>query len=334
MNGKKRSRGRLWQDLKILLMLVLIAAAGIGITLLRGGRAAGQADGLHIVTTVRPLYAAALQLTDGVPDVRVENLTGSSTGCLHDYQLSPANRLSLARADLVVLNGAGAEGFLDEVLPQLDASVTDTSAGIELLSGHEHDHEHEEDHDHDHEEDHDHEHEDDHDHAVNEHIWVSPTRYAAQVRTLSAALQAADPAHAAQYAQNAARYLAQIQTTEERMQTLRQRLQGRRCVLFHDSLAYLADELSLQVAAVLPVGEDSGVSAGELAEAERIAREDPTVLLIYDDQYTTRFGSVDRQVPADRVLALDTAVKGEGRADDWLQAMERTLSRLENIGEG
>ena len=324
MNGKKRSRGRLWQDLKILLMLVLIAAVGIGITLLRGGRAVGQADGLHIVTTVRPLYAAALQLTDGVPDVRVENLTGSSTGCLHDYQLSPANRLSLARADLVVLNGAGAEGFLDEVLPQLDASVADTSAGIDLLAGHEHDHEH------DHEEERDH----DHDHAVNEHIWVSPTRYAAQVRTLTAALQAADPAHAAQYAQNAARYLAQIQATEERMQALRQRLQGRRCVLFHDSLAYLADELSLQVAAVLPVGEDSGVSAGELAEAERIARGDPAVLLIYDDQYTTRFGSVDRQVSADRVLALDTAVKGEGRADDWLQAMERTLSRLENIGEG
>lgn len=324
MNEKKRSRGRLWQDLKILLMLVLIAVAGIGITLLRGGRAVGQADGLHIVTTVRPLYAAALQLTDGVPDVRVENLTGSSTGCLHDYQLSPANRLSLARADLVVLNGAGAEGFLDEVLPQLDAAVADTSAGIDLLAGHEHDHEH------DHEEEHDHE----DDHAVNEHIWVSPTRYAAQVRTLTAALQAADPAHAAQYAQNAARYLAQIQATEERMQALRQRLQGRRCVLFHDSLAYLADELSLQVAAVLPVGEDSGVSAGELAEAERIARDDPAVLLIYDDQYTTRFGSVDRQVSADRVLALDTAVKGEGRADDWLQAMERTLSRLENIGEG
>lgn len=322
MDGEKCSRGRLWQDLKILLMLVLIAAAGIGITLLRGGRAVGQADGLHIVTTVRPLYAAALQLTDGVPDVRVENLTGSSTGCLHDYQLSPANRLSLARADLVVLNGAGAEGFLDEVLPQLDAAVADTSAGIELLSGHEHDHDHEEEHDHE------------DDHAVNEHIWVSPTRYAAQVRTLTAALQAADPAHAAQYAQNAARYLAQIQAIEERMQALRQRLQGRRCVLFHDSLAYLADELSLQVAAVLPVGEDSGVSAGELAEAERIARDDPAVLLIYDDQYTTRFGSVDRQVSADRVLALDTAVKGEGRADDWLQAMERTLSRLENIGEG
>lgn len=324
MNEKKRSRGRLWQDLKILLMLVLIAVVGIGITLLRGGRTVGQVDGLHIVTTVRPLYAAALQLTDGVPDVRVENLTGSSTGCLHDYQLSPANRLSLARADLVVLNGAGAEGFLDEVLPQLDAAVADTSAGIDLLAGHEHDHEH------DHEEEHDHE----DDHAVNEHIWVSPTRYAAQVRTLTAALQAADPAHAAQYAQNAARYLAQIQATEERMQALRQRLQGRRCVLFHDSLAYLADELSLQVAAVLPVGEDSGVSAGELAEAERIARDDPAVLLIYDDQYTTRFGSVDRQVSADRVLALDTAVKGEGRADDWLQAMERTLSRLENIGEG
>ena len=322
MDGEKRSRGRLWQDLKILLMLALIAVVGIGITLLRGGRAVGQADGLHIVTTVRPLYAAALQLTDGVPDVRVENLTGSSTGCLHDYQLSPANRLSLARADLVVLNGAGAEGFLDEVLPQLDAAVADTSAGIDLLAGHEHDHEHD--------------HEDDHedDHAVNEHIWVSPTRYAAQVRTLTAALQAADPAHAAQYVQNAARYLAQIQATEERMQALRQRLQGRRCVLFHDSLAYLADELSLQVAAVLPVGEDSGVSAGELAEAERIARDDPAVLLIYDDQYTTRFGSVDRQVSADRVLALDTAVKGEGRADDWLQAMERTLSRLENIGEG
>ena len=113
-------------------LLAGIAAAGVLLTVLLGGGRTESAA-FTVVTTNYPLYVAAQQLTAGVDGVAVENLTGASTGCLHDYQLSPANRITLERASLVLLNGAGAEPFLDDVLPTLTAPVTDTSAGIALL---------------------------------------------------------------------------------------------------------------------------------------------------------------------------------------------------------
>ena len=303
----------------IALLLAGITAVSVGITAITGnvGR---KTDDLRVVTTVYPLYVAVQNIAGELPGVTVENLTGAATGCLHDYQLSPANRISLEQASLVLLNGAGAETFLADVLPQLRAQIVDTSEGIPLLAGEEHEQE----------EDHDHEHE--HDHSTNEHIWTSPSRYAKQVKAVMAALAAADPAHAEVYAANGRSYLDKIAAAEQRLQAAAAALNGRSCSLFHDSLVYLAEDLGLQVAAVLTVGEESGVPAGDLAAAERLAAADPTMLILYDSQYAVRYNSVDRQVPAAQVLALDTGVKGSGRPDDWLTAMASTAEWLECVG--
>ena len=137
--------------------------------------------GKTVVTTVYPLYVAAQNVLGDIPGITLVNLTGSATGCLHDYQLSPANRITLGSADLLLLNGAGAESFLEDVLPTLSATAVDTSAGLPLLDGDGHDHDHDHAHSHATEEDHD----EGHAHADNEHVWVSPTRYAAQVQAIT-----------------------------------------------------------------------------------------------------------------------------------------------------
>ena len=94
------------------------------------------------------------------------SLTGPTTGCLHDYQLSPDNRITLSGASLLAVNGAGAESFLDGVLAQSpDLPVVDTSAGVPLIESGEH-HEHE-----------GHDHSEQEEVFYNEHIWTSPDRY-------------------------------------------------------------------------------------------------------------------------------------------------------------
>lgn len=301
----------------VALLLAGITAAGALLTLFTGTVQRAEKE-KTVLTTTWPLYAAVKNLTAGVDGVRVENLTGASTGCLHDYQLSPANRISLEGADLVVLNGAGAESFLTDVLPELTAAVVDTSEGISLLTSDGHAHE---GHDHDH----------DHDHTDNEHIWVSPARYALQVTAVERALSALDGAHAAAYQENAAVYRAKIRAVEERLTAAANRLGERSCVLFHDSLAYLVEDLGFRATVTLSAGEEGGVSAGALAEAERAVAADPTALIFYDSQYTARYGSVERLVDARQVLVVDTGVNGAG-ADGWLTAMEKTAALLEACG--
>ena len=78
---------------------------------------AGEAGArLTLVCTTYPIYLFASSLTEGVEGVAVERLDTGSTSCLHDYTLSMADMKKLERADVIALNGAGLEEFLEDAL--------------------------------------------------------------------------------------------------------------------------------------------------------------------------------------------------------------------------
>lgn len=295
----------------IALLLAGIVLVSALLTALAGPVTA-TGDTCRVVTTTYPLYLAAKNVVGDTPGVTVQALTGATAGCLHDYQLSPADRLMLDQADLVLVNGAGAEPFLEDI--QLPGRMVDTAQGVNLLCGAGHQHHH------------------DHD-GYNEHIWTSPRRYAAQVAAVASALATMDTENAAAYRAAAAAHTAQIQVVEKRLTAAAAKLVTKRCVIFHDSLAYLADDLGLEVALSLTVGEESGVSAGDLAAVQRLVEDTPTLLLLYDDQYTIRYPAVDSLVSSSQVLALDTGATGDGALDNWLDAMHRNAILLEKLTE-
>lgn len=316
MNTFWKTYGRVaWLMAGIVLLSAVVTAFTGTVGLPRRGRA--------VVTTTYPVYVAVRNILGDTDGVTVENLTGAAAGCLHDYQLSPANRITLEGASLVLLNGGGAESFLDDTLAALpDLPTVDTSAGVALLeSCHDHDHPHGS------------EPTDGHTHAANEHLWVSPTRYAAQVAAATTALCSLDPEHAAAYTANGDAYRQKVLAVGARLRAATDKLPSKTCIIFHDSLAYLADELGLTVAASLHVGEESGVSAADLAAAQQAAAQDPNILLLYDSQYTVRYSAIDALVPAAHVLTVDTAVVGHGRANDWLDAMAHNAQILENVSQ-
>ncbi len=301
-----------------LLMVGIVAVSGVLTALC--GRVGVPAKTRTVVTTTYAVYLAAENILGDTTALTVENLTGTATGCLHDYQLTPANRITLQNAELLLLNGGGAEVFLTDTLAALSHLKTvDTSAGVDLLTSC---------HDHDHPHDHAHAAAGE-SHAANEHLWVSPTRYAEQVTATATALAALDPQNAATYARNAETYRQKILAVGARLTAAADKLGSKNCVIFHDSLAYLADDLGLTVTAALHVGEDAGLSAGDLAAAQSAIAADSGTLLLYDSQYTVRYAALDGLVPSKQVLTVDTAVVGHGRADDWLTAMEKTVTLLE-----
>ena len=130
---------------------------------------------LTVTATFYPLYIAALNIARDVEGVDVRCMAPPQAGCLHDYQMTTADRRSLEDSAVVIMNGAGLEGFLDKLLPSLGAAVIDASESVPLLPGRE-DGE-----------------------AVNPHIWVSVGGMIAQVKNIAAGRAGADPAHAAQY---------------------------------------------------------------------------------------------------------------------------------------
>ena len=213
---------------EIALLLIGIVVLSLGLTALGGVRRDDEDDTLSVVASFYPMYTATLQVVGEVEGVSVHCLTQPTAGCLHDYQLSPAERMTLEKADLVILNGGGAEAFLDPVLPQLAASVTDTSEGLVAEECHEHEHH-------------------GHEHGAGEHGWMSPSVYAEQVQAICEALCELDPKNATYYRGNAERYRRQIDAVGQQLAEVAEQLPFDTAVLFHDSATYTAELLGLSV---------------------------------------------------------------------------------------
>ncbi len=299
-------------------LLALILAVSVGLTALFGRYPKPQTEDLSVVAAFYPLYTAALQVVGEAEGVSVSCLTAPGAGCLHDYQLSPVERAHLDTADVLVLNGGGMEAFLDAVLPALPAlACIDTTANVSLLCGEDEAH----DHDHDHA----------HAHAVNAHAWIDPVRYAVQVQALCDGLCALDPAHAQAYRQNTAAYVEKIHAVAAQLAALKLSFDG--ALLFHESMAYVAERLALSELGRLPVGEEQAASAAELAAAAD-SLHGKKALFLYDMQYPLQYAALTSHAATASIVRWDTAVvprNGVKDKDAWLHAMQQNVNALEEV---
>ena len=114
----------------------------LGLLLTGCGQPAAQTendDTLHILATTYPVYLFTTAVTEGAEGVEVDLLVNQQTSCLHDYTLTVTDMKAIEGADVIVMNGAGLEDFMDDALAASDAAVIDCSEGLDLLpaQGHE-----------------------------------------------------------------------------------------------------------------------------------------------------------------------------------------------------
>ena len=90
---------------------------------------------LAILTTFSPVHCFAANVAGDAADV--SGLVPPNAGP-HDYSFSPADIQKIAKADVLVMNGAGLESWLQKGIKSAgrkDLLIIDTSAGIHLITG-------------------------------------------------------------------------------------------------------------------------------------------------------------------------------------------------------
>lgn len=254
-------------------IIPLLLALALVLTGCGGGSSADTDNArLRVVTTTYPIYLFASALTRDVDGVVVERLDTGSTSCLHDYTLSVNDMKKLAHAQVVALNGAGLEDFMDDALATSDAAVIDCDEGVDLLPALT-SHDVEGDHDHD---GHDH---DGHDHGdIDPHYWMDPRRAVQMVENLAGGLSQADPDHADDYAQAARRCAQQLSGWAEELDGLfadarRQGVDIPGLITFHDGFQYFAAAYDLPLLASIEEEAGSEASAKEIVEITDLVKE-------------------------------------------------------------
>lgn len=243
--------------MRVLRLVLWLALA----TSLMPGLGVAAAARPRLVTSFLPLYCWTGNVAGEFADV--ENLL-SARAEPHEYAFTTGDARKLSKADLIIVNGLGLEGWLPKFLrgsPAAKDRLLTVTTGLKaqlIASEHHHGHDHAE-----------------HDESAhaNPHVWLDPQLAAQGVSNILAALQKLDPAHAAGYASNALAYIGRLQQLDA---DIRQSLAGatnRALVTYHDAFPYFARRYGMEVAGVVEEIPDVSPTGRHLTQLSRTMRE-------------------------------------------------------------
>ncbi len=284
-----------------------------------------------VMTSCNPVYIAALNVLDGVDGYTVQNLSQPTTGCLHDYTLTTEDMKNLSKADVLVVNGGGMEGYLDDVraaYPEL--TIIDTYEYIEHSAGGSADLliEEEEQEDssgyfHDAEEHH-------HDHGTNSHIWMDERLFEMQTAAIANELMGENPNR--EETPISDNFFAYSKALNEQIdkQGLDKSLAGEDVAVLHEAFAYTAQSLGANVVATMDLDEERQVSAGEVSAFLDEIKEHNVKLVLAEYDYGNAMGKLIEEQTDAKVVYLETLVHGNYGKDSYVEVMNNNFTLIKN----
>jgi ABC-type Zn uptake system ZnuABC Zn-binding protein ZnuA len=247
---------------------------------------------------------------------------------IHAFQPSPDDAVLVAQADVLLVNGAGLELFLGDLLENAAVEPVVVSNGIEMLPFGEHgeeaageahtdeeaqaegevvgvlgdegvceaEAEHEEEASEADEEEHEHG-------SCDPHVWTNPQNVVIWTRNIAAAFAAADPANAELYIASADTYIAQLEALDAEVEEILSALPEERRVLVtnHEFFGYFAHRYGLEVVGAVITGGSTLSEPDPQALADLIA-------IIKEEGVPAIFAEVSANPQLAEIVAAETGI--------------------------
>ncbi len=214
--------------------LALLAATTSVVALAGCAAPAAPTEGLSIVASTNVYGDVASSIAGDL--ATVTSIIDSAAQDPHSYEANAQDQLAVVRADLVIENGGGYDPFIDVLVEGSGSTAVVISASaIAGLEGEAHSDEEGEAHSDD----------DAHGHleGVNEHVWYDVHVMGEVAAAIAAELIALDAANAAEYEQNLAAWMTELESVETELETTAAALGGGVVASTEPVPAYLLAEL-------------------------------------------------------------------------------------------
>lgn len=256
-----------------------------------------------IVTSFYPMYILTSNITKGIEDVEVINLTKPTTGCLHDYSLTTDEMKILQGCDIFITNGAGIESFMDKVTNQIpNLKIVEASEGIQLIK--------------------------DKNGEANPHVWLSITNAIEEVKNIEEKLIQYDTKNKEKYSSNANEYIKELERQSEKMKHELKDLKNRDIVTFHEAFPYFAKEFNLNIVGVVEREPGSQPNAKELQETIETIKTLDVKAVFVEPQYPKKIAEIIASETGTKVYTLDPIVTGDIKETSYIEIMNKNLETL------
>ena len=269
-----------------------------------------QAPYAQIAATTLPVYEFTSRLCEDT-DITVTRLVTESVSCLHDYALNVNQVKAAEAAEVIVMNGAGLEEFMEDVL-DMSEYLIDASYEVPLIECEEED---------DHGHDHGHE---GHHHDVDNHIWLSPVNASIMAQNICEGLCGIYPEHESIFRSNLKILLSDLDALQAYGETQLADLSCRELITFHDGFGYFADSFDLTILRAIEEESGSEASAAELIELiEEVEHHQLPAIFTEASGSASAAGVISRSTGA-AIHTLDMAMAG----DSYFDAMYHNINTL------
>ena len=262
----------------------------------------------QIVATTLPIYEFSAAICKGT-NISVCRLINENVSCLHDYSLQVSQMRDIESAEMIIINGAGLEDFLEDVLVDT-ANIVDASEGLELSCGH-----HEEENEHHHEED--------------PHIWLSPENAKAMCKNIAAALSERHPQHSKVFAENLGQLLAKLDDLQAYGEKELGGLQNKNLITFHDGFSYFAESFGLHILKAVEEESGSEASAKELIELINLVQSNKLSAIFTETNGSTSAAEIIAKETGVKKFTLDMAMAG----NSYFDAMRHNIATVKEALE-
>jgi zinc transport system substrate-binding protein len=257
---------------------------------------AAAASRVLVAASIAPLADFVRQVGGDTVEVFTLVPPGASP---HTYEIAPRQVVRVAQARVLVLSGVGLEYWATNLVaaagnPALQ--VVDTSLGIRRLD-------------------------------ANPHIWLDVRQAMVQVRRVSDALITVDPAHAAEYEANTARYLNQLERLDAEIAAEVARWQHHAFIAFHPAWVYFARRYGLEQAAVIEKSPGREPSPAEIAAIVQTARRIGARAIFAEPQFSPKAATTIAEESGARVVFLDP-LGGSLHSQTYVDLMRYNVAQM------
>ena len=269
----------------------------IFILLISSGCTAGS-ENYDIVATTLPVYDFTAAICEGT-DLTVGRLVTESVSCLHDYSLQVSQMRMIESADMIVISGAGLEGFLEDALSG-SQQIIDASVNAHMHTGGHH-HDGDDHHAHDHEQD--------------PHIWLSTENAAVMASNICDQLCNTYPQYQSLFRENLTALQQKLIDLQSYGDEQLQQLRNRELITFHDGFAYFAESFNLEILEAIEEESGSEASAAEIIHLVNLIQAHQLPAVFTETSGSDACASVLAAETGVKVFTLDMAMAGNSYFD-------------------
>ncbi len=228
----------------------------------------------------------------------------------HDWEPTPKDIANLEKADLLICNGTGMEGWLDKISGSLDNDklvIVDTSKDIKLLDGHE----------------------EDENLKYDPHVWLNPMNAKKQMEIIKDALVKADETNKDYYEKNYEEYAKQLDELDQEYKDAVATFTKKEIIVSHQAFGYLCDAYGLKQTPIEGLTADAEPSPAKMAEIVKFAKEHDVKYIFFEELVSPKVAETIAQEVGAQTEVLNPL---EGLEDDDIKAGKEYISVMkENL---